>query len=215
MRIDRDRLREIGESSFSALSRRGRLLFIGACGLVLVASWWGAQRFADRLLTSIPMRSGPASPTPLTAEEMQEQARLAQELNARLRAQRAAARAFASGEAGALEDSSGAFSPIDWDAGSGAGPGAATVPIEAPAEPIAALPPVLPDLARESGVSGTVIVRALVGADGHVVDTSIERSIPMLNGAAEQAVRGWRFKPATSGGRAVASWARVPVTFAR
>ncbi len=218
MRVDRERLGEIAGATLHALRHRGRLVFLASCAVVLVASWWGAQRFADRLLTQIPDRTGPQGPTPLTAEEMQEQVRKTQELNARIRAQRDAARAYALGQ---LEDSTGAFAPIDWDepshAGVALGPGGVPtdVVIDVPAEAIAPTRPEIPELALQAGVSGTVIVRALVGPDGRVLDTAIERSIPMLNGAAESTVRRWRFKPATSGGRAVASWARVPVTFAR
>jgi TonB family protein len=219
MRFDRSRLSEIGQEAAEALGRRGRLLFLAACGAVLVASWWGAQRFADRLLTQIPARSAPDAPAALTAEEMQAQVRHAQELNARIRSQREAARAYASGQ---LDDSTGTFDPVEWDAESRAdaralGPDGTitTTALERVAEPLAPTRPEMPELALQSGVTGTVIVRALVGPDGRVLDTAIERSIPMLNGAAENTVRRWRFRPATSEGRAVASWTRVPVTFAR
>lgn len=217
MRFDRSRLSEIGQEAAEALSRRGRLLFMAACATVLVASWWGAQRFADRLLTQIPARIAPDAPTPLSAAEMQEQVRQAQELNARIRSQRDAARAYAMGELG---DSTGAFDPIEWDeeskaTGAAPGPDGEAPVLERVAEPLATTRPEIPELALQSGVTGTVIVRALVGPDGRVLDTAIERSIPMLNGAAENTVRRWRFRPATSEGRAVASWTRVPVTFAR
>lgn len=222
MRLDRERLREIAGASFSALSSRGRLLFLASCAVVLVASWWGAQRFADHLLTQIPPRSGPDSPTPLTAEEMQEQVRVTQELNARIRAQREAAHAFARGE---LDDSTGAFAPIDWEEDGGpqgppspgAEPSAVAMDteIDVPARALAPTRPEIPELALQSGVSGTVIVRALVGTDGRVLDTAIDRSIPMLNGAAENTVRRWRFQPALRHGQPVTAWTRVPVTFAR
>jgi TonB family protein len=219
MRFHRERLREIADSSLSALSHRGRLVFLAACAAVLVASWWGAQRFADHLLTQLPDRTGPDSPMPLTAEEMQEQVRVTQQLNARIRSQREAARAYSHGE---IDDSSGTFSPIEWDAPQARAAGtvgpdgrASDVVIDVPAAAITSIRPDLPELALEAGITGTVIVRALVGPDGRVLDTAIERSIPMLNGAAENAVRRARFKPATSGGRAVASWVQVPVAFAR
>jgi TonB family protein len=219
MRFDRTRLSEIVEATVSTLSRRGRLVLIAACGAVLVVSWWGAQRFADRLLTQIPTRSGPEGPVPLTETEMQEQIRQAQELNVRIRNQRDAARAYAQGR---LADSLGTFTAIEWDAESPSAEGAlgpdgavATAALDILAEPLAPTRPEMPELALQSGVTGTVIVRALVGPDGRVLDTAIERSIPMLNGAAESTVRRWRFRPAVSEGRAVASWTRVPVTFAR
>ena len=75
------------------------------------------------------------------------------------------------------------------------------------------VPPSYPDLAREAGVDGIVIVAAHVSADGTVIDTRIEKSIPMLDTAAKDAVRKWRFQPATSNGQPVDSWIAVPVKF--
>lgn len=224
MRFDPDRLRDIATSSVGTYSRRGRIALIAACGVVLVASWWGAQRFADRLLTSIPARTGPDAPVPMTEAEIQAQIARAQELNEQIRQQRAIARAYAMGAVGGLADSSGAFSPIDWDAtgdanASEARPGGATfdrsAPIDEAAEILVEYPPELPALALEAGVTGTVVLRVLIGPDGKVYDTAIERSIPMLNGAAQRAVRSWRFRPAQSRGRPVSSWTLVPVVFSR
>jgi protein TonB len=89
------------------------------------------------------------------------------------------------------------------------------VVIDEPAEILVETPVTMPDVAIEAGVTGTVIVRALVGPDGKVYDTAVERSIPMLNGEAQRTVRAWRFRPAQSKGRPVSSWISVPVTFAR
>jgi protein TonB len=41
----------------------------------------------------------------------------------------------------------------------------------------------------------------------------VVRSIPALNGAALEAVRQWRFKPAATGGKPVAAWVSVPISF--
>ena len=73
--------------------------------------------------------------------------------------------------------------------------------------------PVYPDAARERGVSGTVMVQALVLADGSVAETRIVRSIPELDTAAAEAVRKWRFKPAMSGQNPAAVWVGIPVKF--
>lgn len=226
MLVNRERLSEIVAATVEALARRGRLLVLGSCALVLVASWWGAQRFADHLLTSIPAHTGPESPTPLTAEEMQAQVRQAQELNAKIREQREAARAYSAGEtdglAGAGGDPDSVLAPIDWNAPGSAGrsgpvaPGGTTVDadVDIPATPLFAPRAQRSTLARDSGVTGTVVVRAHVGSDGRVLDTSLERSIPMLNAAAVDAVRRIRFRPAERNGRPVESWVSVPVTIA-
>lgn len=215
MRLSRERFSEIVGATFDALARRGRLVVIGSCAVVLVASWWGAQRFADRLLTQIPSRTAPDAPTPLTAEEMQEQVRVAQELNAKLRAQRDAERAYALDETGGRlidENSSAdsAFAPIDWGKSDGR---PAEPRVDVPAMPLYAPRAVRSSLARESGVNGTVIVRAHIGADGRVLDTTLERAIPMLNNSALDAVSRIRFRPAERAGKPVESWVSVPVTF--
>lgn len=73
--------------------------------------------------------------------------------------------------------------------------------------------PDYPDLAREAGVDGTVMVQALVGKDGQVKDTRVVKSIPMLDASAVAAVKKWVFKPALSNNKPVAVWVAVPVRF--
>ncbi len=73
--------------------------------------------------------------------------------------------------------------------------------------------PVYPDIAREAGVDGQVMVQALVGKDGKVKDVRVVKSIPMLDAAAVAAVRQWVFKPALSNNKPVAVWVAVPVKF--
>lgn len=73
--------------------------------------------------------------------------------------------------------------------------------------------PEYPEIARQSGLQGTVMVRALVGTDGRVRKVEVEASVPILDEAAVAAVRQWVFKPALSGNRPVKVWVRVPVRF--
>lgn len=73
--------------------------------------------------------------------------------------------------------------------------------------------PVYPELAREAGVEGTVVVLALVDLDGRVRDTVLKSSVPMLDEAARTAVRQWRFTPALTNRHAVRVWVAVPVRF--
>ena len=75
------------------------------------------------------------------------------------------------------------------------------------------MPPAYPDIAREAGVDGTVMVQALVGKDGRVKDTRVVKSIPMLDASALTAVKQWVFKPALSNNKPVAVWVAVPVRF--
>jgi TonB family protein len=53
--------------------------------------------------------------------------------------------------------------------------------------------PVYPQTARAAGVTGNVIVEITIAADGAVADARILRSIPLLDEAALQAVRQWRY----------------------
>jgi protein TonB len=80
-------------------------------------------------------------------------------------------------------------------------------------EAITKVPPVYPDIAREAGVDGTVLVQALVDKNGRVKDVRVQKSIPMLDPAAIAAVKQWVFKPALSNNKPVAVWVAVPVRF--
>ena len=80
-------------------------------------------------------------------------------------------------------------------------------------EAITKVAPIYPDIAREAGVDGQVLVQALVGKDGKVHDTRVVKSIPMLDQAALTAVKQWVFKPALSNNKPVAVWVAVPVKF--
>ena len=70
-----------------------------------------------------------------------------------------------------------------------------------------------PEDARRRGIQGVVFVRALVGRSGHVIDASVQKSVPGLDVAAVEAVMAWRFKPAQRDGRPVMTWIVVPVRF--
>lgn len=80
-------------------------------------------------------------------------------------------------------------------------------------EPITKVAPIYPDIAREAGVDGVVMIQALVGKDGRVKDVKIVKPIPMLNDNAVAAVKQWVFKPALSNNKPVAVWVAVPVRF--
>jgi periplasmic protein TonB len=62
---------------------------------------------------------------------------------------------------------------------------------------------------------GTVILRVLVGVDGHPQTIEIETSSgsPRLDAAARAAVEKWTFRAGTKGGLSFAAWARIPIAF--
>ena len=44
-------------------------------------------------------------------------------------------------------------------------------------------------------MQGIVIIEAIIGKDGNVKDAKVLRSVPLLDQAALEAVRQWRFTP--------------------
>jgi TonB family protein len=89
------------------------------------------------------------------------------------------------------------------------------VPVDELPNPVTQVKPVYPELAREAGVEGFVIVHALIGRDGHVlrVQADSKLSNPLFNDAALDAARRWVFTPALANGHAVAVWLAIPFRF--
>ena len=73
--------------------------------------------------------------------------------------------------------------------------------------------PVYPPAAEAARVQGVVILEALIGTDGGVTDARILRSIPLLDQAALDAVRQWRYTPTLLNGAAVPIIMTVTVQF--
>jgi protein TonB len=68
-------------------------------------------------------------------------------------------------------------------------------------------PPVYPEAARQRGQQGAVGVRLRIDEDGSVLRLEVIESSghPLLDQAVIEALRRWRFAPATQGGRPVAA----------
>ena len=73
--------------------------------------------------------------------------------------------------------------------------------------------PVYPAIAIAARVQGIVIVQATIGTDGQVVDATVLRSIPLLDQAALEAVRQWRYTATRLNGVPVAVVMTVTVNF--
>ena len=75
--------------------------------------------------------------------------------------------------------------------------------------------PTYPRAARRAGRQGTVMLHVEVLADGHVDRIEIDKSsgYELLDDAAVEAVRRWRFVPAKRGKSSVRAWVRIPVEF--
>jgi len=70
-----------------------------------------------------------------------------------------------------------------------------------------------PMLAQQMKVEGSVVLQAIIGADGNIQDLRVLTGPAILTSAAQQAVRQWRFKPYMQNGQPVESKARITVNF--
>ncbi len=73
--------------------------------------------------------------------------------------------------------------------------------------------PIYPPMALSARVEGMVILEALIAEDGSVQDVRVLRSTPLLDPAAEHAVRQWRYRPTLLNGQAVPLLMTVTVSF--
>jgi protein TonB len=70
------------------------------------------------------------------------------------------------------------------------------------------------ELARHSGTQGTVIVEAIIDEKGYVTNVRVLRGLPIgLDQAAVEAIKQWRFKPATLADRPVKVYYTLTVNF--
>ena len=73
--------------------------------------------------------------------------------------------------------------------------------------------PEYPAIARSAGVSGVVILEALIREDGSVSEVKVLRSVRLLDASAVEAVRQWRFTPTLLNGVPVQVIMTVTVSF--
>lgn len=76
--------------------------------------------------------------------------------------------------------------------------------------------PAYPRAARQRGMEGVVVVTVTVAEDGAAIEAAVRQGtgFSILDQAALEAVRSWRFVPARRGGKAVRATVDVPVRFA-
>jgi periplasmic protein TonB len=114
---------------------------------------------------------------------------------------------------------------IDLPPGLNAGVVIDTPPALRPAAPVRAhtllrppvrvrdVSPVYPETARMARVQGVVIVEAVISTTGDVVEARVLRSQPLLDQAALDAVRQWKYTPSLLNGVPVPVVMTVTVTF--
>ncbi len=90
----------------------------------------------------------------------------------------------------------------------------AQAPQVVPPKPISRTDPEYPEEARRASVNGNVAVLLTIAENGMAEDIEIERGAGFgLDEAAINAVRGWRFEPATKGGAIVRYRTRMEIGF--
>ncbi len=78
---------------------------------------------------------------------------------------------------------------------------------------ISSMPPVYPALAKTQHVSGDVTVDALIDANGRVTTMKVVSGPSLLQQAAMDALKQWKYQPATLDGKAVAMHLSVTIRF--
>jgi len=74
--------------------------------------------------------------------------------------------------------------------------------------------PAYPAIAQAAGVQGIVTMEIRIEPDGTVGTATVLHSIPLLDGAALDAVKQWQFKPTLLNGQPVAVFMTVTINFA-
>ena len=81
-------------------------------------------------------------------------------------------------------------------------------------EKITAPPPIYTEMARKARIQGVVIVQAIIDKSGEVTNVKILKGLPMgLDVAAADAVKKWKFRPATLNGKPVDVYYNLTVNF--
>jgi protein TonB len=123
---------------------------------------------------------------------------------------------------------------LDTNAGiptAGALPGGPVIAVPPPPEPpkpagpvkVADLPvpphkivdvrPIYPEHARVARIEGLVVMEAVLDPTGHVTQLRVIRSVPMLDQAAMDAVRQWRYTPTMYYGKPVSVLMTITIKF--
>jgi protein TonB len=83
-----------------------------------------------------------------------------------------------------------------------------------PPEKIFSPQPSYTEIARKARIQGVVIVQAIIDRDGGVTNVKVLKGLPMgLEEAAVDAIKQWKFKPATLNGKPVTVYYNLTVNF--
>ena len=73
--------------------------------------------------------------------------------------------------------------------------------------------PIYPEIARVAHIEGLVVLEAVLDPSGQVTQLRIIRSVPMLDQAAMDAVRQWRYTPTMYYGQPVSVLMSITIKF--
>jgi len=171
------------------------------------------QPFTERIVTRAPAAPPPPIAEPQSSHAAGPPGPTAAEGTLPGLADEGDARAELQGGASASRDG-----PVSLAPGAGDGDGSGTGVTEPARYAVALLDnpkPEYPIAARVRGEQGTVRVRVLVGEDGTALQVQLKESSgsKVLDRAAMEAIRNWKFIPARRGDKPVADWLVVPVRF--
>jgi periplasmic protein TonB len=87
--------------------------------------------------------------------------------------------------------------------------------LDEPPQVLLRTPPRYPLDAQEQGIEGFVVLKILIDRGGRVQEVLVRRCEPhgVFDTAAEEAVRGWTFRPPTYRGEPVQAWVRQRINF--
>ena len=78
---------------------------------------------------------------------------------------------------------------------------------------VRAVPAVYPLEARERRIIGTVVLKVLVNKEGNVVKATVVSGPPVFSASALDAIKEWKFKPATLQGQPVETTTKIRLNF--
>lgn len=158
------------------------------------------QQQQTQVKVEVKTRPAVAMPKPV-ADELAPEETIATQEEISAMGQQTDATAIGASDSLVIDSGSGLPSPDDY------------VAFEKEPDLVSMEEPQYPELAREAGVEGTVLIRVLVGEDGFVKNQIIIQSVQMLDDAATTAAQTAVFKPALQKDRPVAVWMVIPIEF--
>jgi len=75
------------------------------------------------------------------------------------------------------------------------------------------VPPIYPLMAKRTGLEGAVVIHAVIDASGHLTDPKVVSGPRLLQAAAVDSVRRWKYRPAHLDNQPVSKEILITVNF--